>query len=409
MIRGIFLSLVLCAISFAAAAQELSAQGFQKRFSLVKNEQGQVIAIRLKTISSRFSLRPFIEQVKNDLLSEQRRLRSKSAASHEAEIDAALIGMGIDPYAKDGVEEGRVVKEALLQVPEIQVEEAFAAIEQTGLMREFEGRIQNALLQLDLSVVANLNDARFFYRRNVAYEVVTWALEQAEKRFASVPLLNLASFVIVKVHDLLHEQRMFHHNMMLHYFENLPESQLGMTKEEVDRAVSSIYEYRIGVTGLQESNRAAQDWQRFGWNKFYMSVRQGNTRARNLASDSSRYAQYTRANFAFGEFTTEGSRRIYNLLQNQHMFSGQPALAYDFARPEKVKRDRALLNLAQVALGFVPGIPGFLKSMANSFLDSMHKEQRLLEGALVAHFELQGNQPMVEALYRQNINPYLVR
>ncbi|MFP5459616.1 MAG: hypothetical protein ACLGG7_12840, partial [Bacteriovoracia bacterium] len=288
MIRGIFLSLVLCAISFAAAAQELSAQGFQKRFSLVKNEQGQVIAIRLKTISSRFSLRPFIEQVKNDLLSEQRRLRSKSAASHEAEIDAALIGMGIDPYAKDGVEEGRVVKEALLQVPEIQVEEAFAAIEQTGLMREFEGRIQNALLQLDLSVVANLNDARFFYRRNVAYEVVTWALEQAEKRFASVPLLNLASFVIVKVHDLLHEQRMFHHNMMLHYFENLPESQLGMTKEEVDRAVSSIYEYRIGVTGLQESNRAAQDWQRFGWNKFYMSVRQGNTRARNLASDSSR-------------------------------------------------------------------------------------------------------------------------
>jgi hypothetical protein len=39
----------------------------------------------------------------------------------------------------------------------------------------------------------------------------------------------------------------------------------------------------------------------------------------------------------------------------------------------------------------------------------MHKEQRLLEGALVAHFELTGNRPMMDAIYRQNINPYLVR
>jgi hypothetical protein len=39
----------------------------------------------------------------------------------------------------------------------------------------------------------------------------------------------------------------------------------------------------------------------------------------------------------------------------------------------------------------------------------MHKEQRLLEGALVAYFELAGNAPMVKEVYRQNINPYLVR
>lgn len=409
MFKGFVLSALVWCVASAALANDLSAQGFHKRFSLVKNDQGEVIAIRLKSISARFTIRPFIEQIKRDLLEEQRRLRSKSVASHEAEVDAALIGMGIDPYGKDGNEEGRTVKEALLQIPAIEVENSFAAIEQTGLMREFEGRIQDALLQLDLSVVANINDARFFYRRNVAYAVVTWALEQAQKRFSSVPLLNLASFVIVKVHDLLHEQRSFHHNMMLHYFENISEAELGMTKAEVDRAVSSIYEYRLGVTDIRGSNEAARTWERFGWNKFYVTVRQGNTRARNLSSDSSRYADYQKANFAFAEFTTDGSRRIYNLLMNQHLFSGKPALAYDFAKPDKVKRERALLNLAQVALGFIPGIPGFVKNLANTFLDSMHKEQRLLEGALVAHFELTGNQPMMDAIYRQNINPYLVR
>ena len=86
-----------------------------------------------------------------------------------------------------------------------------------------------------------------------------------------------------------------------------------------------------------------------------------------------------------------------------------PAALAKRQRMLKVKRERALLNLAQVALGFIPGIPSFIKSAANTFIDSMHKEQRLLEGALVAHFELAGNAPMVNEVYRQNINPYLVR
>lgn len=407
MVQRLTLLVVLWSLSLAVFAQDLSAAGFHKRFNLVKNDQGEVIAIRLKAISARFTLKPFIEQIKNDILEEQRRIRSQGFADRETEIDQQLLAMGIDPYGKDGNEEGRTVKEALMNVGGINVEESFSAIEQTGLMREFESRIQDALLQLDLSVVANLNDGRFFYRRNVAYTVVTWALEQAQKRFSSVPLLNLASFVIVKVHNLLHEQRMFHHNMMLHYFEHLPESELGLTKLEVDRAVSSIYEYRIEAMSLPESNRAVQEWASYGWNKFYVQVRQGNNRARGL--ETSRYADYARVNFAFGEFSVEGQRKIYNLLANQHMFSGKPALAYDYSNPTKVKRERALLNLAQVALGFIPGIPSFIKSAANTFIDSMHKEQRLLEGALVAHFELAGNAPMVNEVYRQNINPYLVR
>jgi hypothetical protein len=388
-------------------AQDLSAAGFHKRFSLVKNDKGEVVAVRLKAISARFTIKPFIEQIKNDILEEQRRLRGLGFADHEAEVDQELIDMGLNPYALDNNEEVLAVKESLLNVPNIQVAESFAAMEASGLMQEFESRIQDALLQLDLSVVANLNDARFFYRRNVAYTVVTWALEQAQKRFSSVPLLNLASFVIVKVHNLLHEQRTFHHNMLLHYLERLPESELGLTKLEVDRVISSIYEYRIDAVNFRESNRAAEDWAKYGWNNFYAQVRQGNARARGL--DTSRYQGFARVSFGFGEFSVEGSRKIYNLFHNQHMFSGKPALAYDYAQPGKVKRERALLNLAQVALGFIPGIPSFLKNAANSFIDSMHKEQRLLEGALVAHFELAGNGVMVNEVYRQNINPYLVR
>ncbi len=411
MIRS--LALMALALTMSLSAIAADSAGFNKRFQLVKNDEGKVIAIRLRVISQRFTLKPFIEQIKNDILEEQRRLRRQGFMGLEAEVDSMLESMGLDPYAKDVNEETLAIKDGLMNLPNVNVEENFIALERDGLLKELESKIQNALLQLDLSLVANLEDPRFFYRRNVAYQVITWALDQAKKRFSNIPVLNLASFVIVKVHDLLHEQRSFHHNMMLHYFQNLPESELGMSKEEVDRAVSSIYEYRIGAVNFQESNRAQETWASYGFSKFYAMVRQGNTRARELSQPTmageSRYTDYKRINFAFGEFTNEGNRKIYHLMLNAHMLSQKPALAYDYSKPEKVKRERALLNLGQVALGFIPQIPNFIKSAAETFINSMMKEQRLMEGALVAHFELNGNQPMVNEVYRQNINPYLLR
>ncbi len=410
MFRSIALGLGL-ALSTAALAQD--ATGFHKRFQIVKNAQGKNMAIRLKAISTRFTIMPFIEQVKNDLIEEQRRWRNKSAQEHEAYVDAQLLAMGLNP--NKGGEEGQHaqdIRESLLNIPNIPVQQTFAALERDGLMGEFEGRIQDALIHLDLAAVAHLEDPRFHYRRNVAYAVVTWALDQAKKRFASVPLLNLASFVIVKVHDLLHEQRMFHHNMMLHYFERVPEAALGMTREEVDRAISSVYEYRIAPTDIMTSNRVARDFNRYGWNLFYAQLRMGNTRERELSmgfGDGVRYAERTRLNFGFSEFKNGADRKIYHLLMNAHMFSSKPALAYDFAKPDKVKRERALMNLAQVALGFLPVVPGWIKGPVDSFINSMHVEQRRLEGALVAHFDLNGDTAMMDTVYKQNINPYLVR
>lgn len=407
MIRLAFV-LMMSLIATSAWADS-AAQGFQKRFQLVKNAEGKTVGIRLKTLSAAFSLRPFIDQVKNDLLEEQRRWSSKSAQEREEQIDAELIAMGLDPYAKEGEENAAAIKESLMNIPNIKVEESFQAIQATGLMKEFEAKISEALLQLDLALVANLEDPRFFYRHNVAYTVVNWALDQAKKRFASVPVLNLASFVIVKVHDLLIEQKTFHHNMLLHYFQVVPETELGMTKEEVDRAVSSIYEYRIDAVNYQESNTAARTWDRYGWNNFYIDLRLGNTRERNLSSDQSRYATPVRLDFAFSEFTQDGSKKIFHLLANEHMLSGKPALAYDYANPTKVKRQRALLNLAQVALGFLPVVPGWIKSIVDSFIDSTNVEQRRLEGALVPFFEMNNNSAMVKAIYGQSSNPYLVQ
>lgn len=398
-------------LSLTAFAQDMSIDGFNNRFSLVRNAEGKVTVVKLKKATTKFSIMPFIEQIKQDLKDEQASFNGLTGDDKEAEIDGMLADMGLDPYAKDqGAEEARKIKEALLNIPNINVDAAFTELDQRDFWLEFQRRLQEAFLFIDPTVLANLNDARFFYKRQVTYKVVIWALEQAKKRFSNVPILNIASFVIVRVHDMMMEQRHFHHNMLLHYFETIPETKLGMTKEEVDRTVSSIYEYRIDATDIFSSNRANADWLNYGMNNFYTQVRSGNARVRTWEGPFTNvnFQNIKKLNFAFADVTQEGARKIYHLHLNGHQFTSKPALAYDYSNPKRVKRNRALLNLGGVALGFIQ-MPGWLKGNIDNFLKSFYVQQVRMEGALVGYFESTGDTVMINKIYAQRANFYIVQ
>ena len=397
-------------LSFTALAQDVSLKGFQDRFAFVKNTEGKITAIKLKKAVTKFTIKPFIDQIKADLLGEQAALMGLSASEREAEIEALMLDLG-DQMAFTDSQEAQKVREALLNIPNINVEAAFAELNKTDFWKEFEAKLHEALLFIDPTVLANLEDSRFFYKKNVTYKVVQWALEQAQKRFSNVPVLNIASFVIVRVHDMMLEQRHFHHNMLLHYFETMPESKLGMTKEEVDRTVSSIFEYRIEATNFFESNRAAADWLNYGFNNFYRVVRAGNSRINEWKGPFTnvRFDNIKKLDFAFADVTEEGNRKIYHLHHTGHMFTSKPALAYDYSNPKRVKRNRALLNLAAVAVGFIPQIPEWLKSNVHTFIKSFYVSQVRTEGALIGYFESTGDTVMADKIYSQRANFYIVR
>lgn len=395
--------------SLSAFAYEM--KGFDARFGLVKNAEGKVTAIKLKKAVTKFTIRPFLEQIKNDLKAEQATFSAKSFSEKEAQIDEMLSTMGLNSYDKNaaGSEEARRMKESLLNLPNIDVDAAFAALNDGDFWAEFQRRLQDAMMYIDPSVLTYHDDARFFYKKNVTYAVVKWALEQAQKRFADMPILNIASFVIVRVHDMMLEQRLFHHNMLLHYFETVSEDKLGMTKEEVDLAISSIYEYKIQATNFLESNRAAADWMNYGQNNFYRMIRSGNTRVRDWAGPvfGGRFTNIKKVNFAFAEVTEKEAKKIYHLHLSAHSFTSKPALAYDYSQPNRIKRTRALLNLAGVGLGFIT-LPSWIKDNVQSFMQSMYVEQVRMEGALVGYFEMNGNDAMMKKIYGQRANFYIV-
>jgi hypothetical protein len=395
-----------------AFAQDLALKGFESRFKVDRNAEGKVTAIKLKKAITRFTIIPFIEQLKNDLKREQAFLNGLSDSQLESEVDSMLFEMGYGPnlVGTEGEEEAARLRQSLLSVRNINVDTTFRELNKVDFWKEFESKLNEAFLFIDPTILANLDDARFFYKRQVTYKVVVWALEQAKKRFAHIPVLNIASFVIVRVHEMMLEQRHFHHNMLLHYFETIPESKLGMTKEEVDRSVSSIYEYRIQAENLMESNKAARDWLNYGMNAFYIQVRTGNSRIRSWESGLSNmsFQSIRKLNFGFAQVNERGAERIYHLHINAHQFSGKPALAYDFADPNRVKRNRALLNIGNLALGFIE-MPGWLKGQVEAFINSMYVNQVRTEGALVGHFESMGNEAMIRKIYDQRANFYILQ
>ena len=397
-------------LSFSAIAEDISLKGFQERFKLIRNEQNKVTSIKLKKAVTTFSITPFINQVKSSLLMEQESYNSLSDYEKIAEIDSLLLDLGFNPNEKNGEDEAKKIKEALLNLPNVNLHSVFKELNQADFWTEFQGKLNEAFLFIDPTLLVNLEDSRFFYKKNVTYKVVEWALRQAQKKFSQVPVLNIATFVIVRVHDMMLEQRHFHHNMLLHYFETIPESKLGMTKEEVDRAISSIFEYRIEVTGFPESQRAAADWLNYGINKFYMSVRTGNTKLRDWTSPLSTlgFQNVKKLNFAFASVVEEENRKIYHLHNNAHQFSSRPSLAYDYSNTNRVKRNRQLLNIANVAIGFI-NLPDILKGSIETFIKSFYVQQVRHEGALIGYFESTGDVGMINRIYAQRENFYIVK
>ncbi len=406
--KTLALVLAIC-WSVSGFAQNLAAEAFHKKFKLVKNAQGEVTAIKLKKFVPVFAIAPYIEQIKQDLVEAQHKFSRQSLGSRENDINEMLLDLGQDPYAFTDDQNTRNIRESLLNVTSINVDESFDSIAAADFWKEFESKMKEALMFIDPSVMCRLDDPRFFYKKQVTYQVVNWALNQAKKKFSNVPVLNLASYIIVRIHDMMLDSRTYHHNMLLHYFEAAPEAELGMTKEEVDRAMSSIYEYQIPVTGYAESGRAAEGWDAYGWNKFYQTVRAGNTRIRSWESPFSELAvkNVKKMNFGFAEAQVGESRKILSLAHNQHQFSSKPAISYDYSAPAKIRQNRALLQLAQVALGFIT-LPNWIKSNVDKFISSTYVAQSSSEGSLVAYFELAGNSQMANEIYRQKANPYIL-
>mgnify|MGYP000005776169 CR=1 FL=1 len=394
--------LVLLVFSVSTLAQDLS--GFKNRFQFVRDDQGQLELVKDSSIRMAFSIRPYLEFIKDSLQREQALMKSKGDYDQRIRNlfdreNENFLGYG--DQKQDG--QAQIVVDSLRALENVDFDKVFSDPKFNDVMAKFEFKLRDALNQLDPTVMAHVQNPRFFYQKRVTYQVLTWGLNFAKKRLSQLPILNTASYVLVRVEELVRQRRNFHQNMLLHYLEQVPEDQLGLSHEEVNHIMSSIYESRIPWYAFWESNAAVANWDQFGTNKFFTDIRTYNNRFRRMSSTFDQVGK--RLNYAFQDVNREGEKVAVNLFNTQHMFSRDLSVAYNYDNPGKTVRTRMVVQLAELGLSFVP-LPSFIKGLAEDFLQSFYKQQVLIEGALYGHFEINGDQDALRMMKIQILNPF---
>lgn len=393
MIKWILVLFVFMSQAFATPGQ------FQERFKFERNDNGELVQVVDQSIKMRFSIKPYVEFIKEALKQEQALMANKS--QYEQEM-AELFAEQFDKSSEAPMD-FELFMQSMDEVNQLDVEEIFNNPQFQEVISKFEDRVGDALDKINPNVLARLDNAQFFYHKRATYQALKWALDFAKRRLSSVPMLNTASYVLVEVEKMIRERRTFHQNIMLHYMERFTPAELGLTQKEGDLVFSSIYESRIDWFNIWESRAAQANWSGYGLDKFYQQFRLASNRLRDYRYSTDSLGE--RYNFAFQEADVEGEHVILNLMQTEAMFKSAPATAYNFNEPKKVMRKRVALMLSDLGLSFVP-MPQFIKDIASSYLKSQYEQHRITEGALFAHFEIQNQREMQRNLMIQYLNPF---
>ena len=389
-------------------AHAKSAEAFFKRFQVVRSADGKLVGIRDRTLPVKFSVTPYVNLIKTQLLIEQSLMTPQNLASGqydaqvksiiEADMDRNLYG---DQAEFD--QDVQTVVDSLKKLAVLNVDFIFSHQIFKDVVAKYEGKMTDAILLLDPTMIANVNDPTYFYKKNVTYQVVTWGLDFARKQMSNIPMLNTVSYVIVQVENLITQRRQFHQNMLMHYLENFKEEELGLTHDEVNLIWSSIYESRIQWYAFWESSAAKNNWAKYGTTNFFANYRAASATLRDSQSIYSQIDE--RMNYAFQKVTFNNEKVVINLFDKESMFQNRPAVAYNYDRPTQVVRKRIVLNLAELGLSFVP-MSSFFKDTIQSFIRSFYAQQKITEGALYGYFESNGDVKGQQQVAAQYLNPF---
>jgi hypothetical protein len=389
-------------------AQAKSADAFFKRFQVVRSADGKLIGIRDRTLPVKFSVAPYVKLIRSQLTQEQSLMSPENLASgkYDADVKSAIVdGMDYDLSGnqQEFDQDVEVVVDSLKKLAVLNIDYIFSHDIFQDVVNQFQGRMTDAIMLLDPTMIANVNDSTYFYKKNVTYKVVTWGLDFARKRMSNLPMLNTVSYVIVQVEKLINERRQFHQNMLLHYLENFKEEELGLTHDEVNMIWSSIYESHIQWYAFWESNAAKNNWLKYGVNNFYQDYR---TATNNLRNAQSIYSEVSdRMNFSFQKVTYNNEKVVVNLFDKESMLQNRPAVAYNYDRPTQVVRKRVVLSLAGLGVSFIP-MSAFIKDYVDSFIKSFYEKQKITEGALYGYFESNGDSKGSTQVSAQYMNPF---
>ena len=151
----------------AQTAQAKSADAFFKRFQVLRTPEGKLIGIRDRTLSVKFSVAPYVKLIRSQLMKEQSLMSPTRLANgqYDSEIKS-VIEEGFDQDFsgnQDQLDENvKVVVDSLKQLTVLNIEAVFTNDVFKDVVEQFQGKMTDAILLLDPTMIANVNDPTFF-------------------------------------------------------------------------------------------------------------------------------------------------------------------------------------------------------------------------------------------------------
>lgn len=418
--------------------QKKATELFHKRYSLLREPNGSLKAISARFALRDFSLEPFLEFLKQELgriQSSGLNLKSaslvnnnfssnakfsNSSAAYEQEVNAlvqslyenydhSLATKNDRQFMVSNNKDNRIetLKESLLNLTRVDTHAYLHQVETSQFWKDFKSKIKEALFVIRPDLISVPSDPKFFFKKDVINYASQNILQMAARQLTNIPLLSTLTFVFQHIEGMIQDQRTFNQNYLLYLLENFKPETFGLTEKEVNTVLSSVYESRLGLMQYFQLQDIMAKWDSYGWGSFYTTRRTASALLQGLEEQGLYNKDLTkRFCYSFADVTAKDKRKIINLIDTEHQFSKNPALAYDFQRPYLVRTTRLLIQLGQFGLSFVPA-PAFLKQVANNFAESAYKPQSLSEGALVAYFDLAGHETFAKMILDQAVNPYL--
>lgn len=397
---------------FSTQAWSANLEHFNKRFKFVRDQDGRLVKVLDASIGINFNLKLYLEFLKNKILEEQERAQKMKLTSYAESLEADLgILANVDEASLESkyknFEHREKVLKALLKLAEVNIDLVYKNEAFLNTMQKFGDKLYQFLNQVDPRVIASPQNASFFFKRAQLSQVTRYALSFAKGRIKNNQLLQVAIYIILEVEKKILEQRDYHQNMLLYYLENFHESELGLSREEVNLIWSSIYESKIPWFAFWESKNAKADWQKYGVRSFYSEVRRNQSRMFDaLEQKPEIYNELdVKINSTFAKIKFKNEWMILNLKDNHGMFNSNLAQAYVFSTPTKIARERLLLGLAGFGIQFLP-INNSVKSAVQNYCKSFYEKQKITEGALYAYFESNNWKVEKNILANQYLNPF---
>ncbi len=391
--------LFVSSLAFTATPQEV----FEKNFNIIYKE-GNIEFIKMKTFTKSPSLKLYVDGLLNNLEFVINEL-AQNGIDQDLEEDfyeyLEANSIHSDPKKDEAIE---ATKRSIRFMKSKRYQRAFSRIKRSGIFDEFQTKLKDHMKLLDVSILSAPMDSKFYLKKKAIGKVVQQLLKMAQKRFSNVPVLNTISFVLKKMEEFYVEQRTYYQHFLVYLMMN-HENELDMNGDQINHILSSLYESQIPILNRLLSAKAIENWDRYGTDTYFTNLRLGKTKLRSRQGDFKSIGK--QIGYAFVEVETEQGKMIMNLINSKHKYTSQMAVAYNYEKPKKVAMMRMLLNFSELGLGFIP-VSNFIKKEARGFLQSLYREQRIMEGSLMAYFQVQGNEGMVKSLKFSQIDPFLL-